>query len=111
MRPLAAAAPAGATEIDLSTQTCLPGLIDSYTHLSDQFGPTKYTDEFHWNTADYVVRSTVYARPTLLAGFTTVRNLGDSANEVAACTGQSRRRYQSDEEGQLRDEGRRCLQE
>jgi len=76
--------PPGATEIDLLDETCLPGLIDSHTHLSSEFSPTTYTDEFHWNLADYVVRSTVYARRTLLAGFTTVRNLGDSDNETVA---------------------------
>src|SRR5476649_2454974 len=76
--------PAGATEIDLSTQTCMPGLIDSHTHLSGQTSPTQYTDQFRWNTADYVIRSTVYARTTLLAGFTTVRNVGDNVNETIA---------------------------
>jgi len=77
--------PSGAAaEIDLLDETCLPGLIDSHTHLSDEFSPTTYTDDFHWNLADYVVRSTVYARRTLLAGFTTVRNVGDKDNETVA---------------------------
>lgn len=77
-------APAGAAQIDLRDQTCLPGLIDSHTHLTVQTSPTQYVDQFHWNIADYAVRSTVYARRTLLAGFTTVRNVGDQANESVA---------------------------
>jgi imidazolonepropionase-like amidohydrolase len=69
---------------NLIGQTCLPGLIDAHTHLTSETSPTGYTDQFRWNTADYAIRSTVYARRTLLAGFTTVRNLGDNANESIA---------------------------
>jgi imidazolonepropionase-like amidohydrolase len=77
-------APAGAKQIDLQTETCMPGLIDSHTHLTGQTSRTGYVDKFHWNIADYAIRSTVYAHRTLLAGFTTVRNVGDQDNESAA---------------------------
>ena len=64
--------------------TCLPGLIDSHVHLTMQISPTYYTDQFRWNAADYAIRSTVYARRTLDAGFTTVRNLADNASDSIA---------------------------
>jgi imidazolonepropionase-like amidohydrolase len=64
--------------------TCLPGLIDSHTHLTSETSPTGYTDQFRWNVSDYAIRSTVYAKRTLMAGFTTVRNVGDMANESLA---------------------------
>jgi len=72
---------AGSKAVELGNATCLPGLIDSHTHLTGQTSPTGYTDQFRWNIADYAIRSTVYARRTLDAGFTTVRNLGDDDGE------------------------------
>jgi imidazolonepropionase-like amidohydrolase len=48
-----ASTPAGAKEVDLSTQTCLPGLIDSHVHLTMEFSRTFYSNAVHWNVADY----------------------------------------------------------
>jgi hypothetical protein len=70
--------------VELNDATCLPGLIDSHTHLTSQTSPTGYSDRFRWNTADYAIRSTVYAKVTLEAGFTTVRNVGDSEYDSVA---------------------------
>ena len=71
---------AGDTVIDRRNETVLPGLMDLHTHLTAEFSPTIYADRLFLNTADYALQSTVYARRTLEAGFTTVRDLGDIDN-------------------------------
>ncbi|MCP4175667.1 MAG: amidohydrolase family protein [Fuerstiella sp.] len=66
------------TLIDLQKFTVMPGWMDMHTHLMSQHHKKVYSDKFFMNQADYVLRSTVYARKTLLAGFTTVRDVGDN---------------------------------
>ncbi|QOI96116.1 MAG: amidohydrolase family protein [Flammeovirgaceae bacterium] len=64
--------------IDLSKKTVMPGLIDLHVHLEGETNKDQALQRFTSNKADVAFRSTVYARKTLLAGFTTVRDLGGS---------------------------------
>ncbi|WP_299592084.1 amidohydrolase family protein [uncultured Microbulbifer sp.] len=70
----------GERVIDLRAFSVLPGLMDMHTHLSYEFGPRTYSEAFTWNPADYTLRAVNTAERTLMAGFTTVRDLGDSGN-------------------------------
>lgn len=72
-------APRDAAVIDLRDRFVLPGLIDSHVHLtSDKAGIEGQLEEVSLSVADEAYEAAVNARKTLLAGFTTVRNLGDS---------------------------------
>lgn len=74
----------GETLIRLTEHTVMPGLMDMHTHLMSQHSKDSYSERFFMDQADYALRSTVYARATLMAGFTTVRDLGDNGvNSVA----------------------------
>lgn len=73
--------------IDLKSHTVMPGLMDMHTHLMMQHHKRVYSDRFFLNESDFVLRSTVYAKRTLMAGFTTVRDLGDNGiNSVSLRT-------------------------
>jgi imidazolonepropionase-like amidohydrolase len=64
--------------IDLKNKTVMPGLIDMHVHLEMEFNKKIYLERFTLNEADIAFRSTVNAKKTLMAGFTTVRDLGGS---------------------------------
>ena len=64
------------TLIDLKDFTILPGLMDMHTHLSGQSSPKRYMEKFYMDLDEYAYRSIPYAKKTLMAGFTTVREVG-----------------------------------
>ncbi len=78
------AAEAGEQLVDLSSHTVLPGLMDMHTHLALLVTPKAYAERLYMNPTDLVLRATVFAEQTLMAGFTTVRDLGDSGGVTVA---------------------------
>jgi len=66
----------GATAVDLRDHTCSPGWIDLHVHLNGESNPNSYSEGFRLNPTFEVLRAVTFARRTLDAGFTTVRDLG-----------------------------------
>jgi len=69
---------AGDRLIDLRGGTLLPGLMDMHVHLTSEYSRTSELDRFKKDGTDVALDGAMYAERTLLAGFTTVRDLGDS---------------------------------
>jgi imidazolonepropionase-like amidohydrolase len=68
--------PANATAIDLSGHTCMAGWTDLHVHLDGESNPQSYSEGFRLDDVDFAFRSVGYAEKTLMAGFTSVRDLG-----------------------------------
>jgi imidazolonepropionase-like amidohydrolase len=68
--------PDGTESIVLTGRTCMPGWTDLHVHMGQQSNPQSYSEGFRLDPTDYAFRSVGYADKTLMAGFTSVRDLG-----------------------------------
>ncbi|MBC7407662.1 MAG: amidohydrolase family protein [Arcicella sp.] len=69
--------------IDLKTQTVMPGLVDMHVHLENETSKGGEMKRYQQNQADIAFDAAKYAKTTLLAGFTSVRDLGGSGVNLA----------------------------
>lgn len=69
--------------IDLKGKTVMPGLIDMHVHIESETNPKRYLERYQLNEADIAFKSLKYAKVTLMAGFTTVRDLGGTGVNIA----------------------------
>ncbi|MGD9980948.1 MAG: amidohydrolase family protein [Hyphomonadaceae bacterium] len=74
----------GATIIDQRNRFVLPGLIDSHVHLTSELGPNQIIEEVTLTASDAALRGAEHARITLMAGFTTVADLGAPNDSIFA---------------------------
>lgn len=78
-----ATAPQGATVIDLKNKTVMPGLMDMHVHIESESSRSSYMERTSLNDADRAFKSALYANRNLMAGFTTVRDLGGTGVNVS----------------------------
>jgi len=70
--------------VDLSKSFVMPGLMDMHVHLQGELGPKNDSEKLRMSDADKLVKSAYFAKKTLMAGFTTVRDLGGSPEQSFA---------------------------
>ena len=75
--------PEGSTVVDLKNKTVMPGFIDLHVHIQNQSSKDNYSKGFRLNEADVALQAVPYAETTLMAGFTTVRDLGGDGVNIA----------------------------
>ena len=69
--------------IDLKDYTVMPGFIDLHVHIESEYNPEKYLNEFTAEESEIAFSSLKFAKRTLMAGFTTVRDLGGSGVNIS----------------------------
>ncbi|NNE27188.1 MAG: amidohydrolase family protein [Saprospiraceae bacterium] len=69
--------------IDLRTKTVLPGFMDMHVHIEHESSPSRYLDKFRKNKSDMALDAVKFCKRTLMAGFTTVRDLGGTGVNVS----------------------------
>ncbi len=69
--------------IDLKDQTVMPGFMDMHVHVEGELSPSRYVERFRISDTDVALRATQYCERTLMAGFTTVRDLGGTGVNVS----------------------------
>ncbi len=70
--------------IDLSSSFVMAGLMDMHVHLQGELGPNNDSEMVNLSDADTLMKSAYFANKTLMAGFTTVRDLGSSPEQIFA---------------------------
>ena len=69
--------------VNLKTSTVMPGLMDMHVHIENETNPNRYLEGFTQSQADIAYGSLRFAERDLMAGFTSVRDLGGSGANIA----------------------------